>query len=112
MKVKLTDGTEIEVYAGHPENGTAYAACILDSHHGQYSFGYAIQFAQEHGWPGPNGKPYPQTGNISANDAVIEDADRAIDWLNEHGISRESEFSFGWREGELYLADPDWWEEG
>lgn len=86
--------------------------CLIDSHHGQYMYGMVVDIARNHGYqPSPYYLTHVTLYNkgLEGTEAVVDEADRAEVWLNEH-VAAEGH-SFGWEDGEFYYQSDEWWED-
>jgi hypothetical protein len=94
------------------DNGNpCVAGCIFDGHRGQYIYGAIVALAIQYGYKperlnvngAHNRKPW---GDREADDYVIETADDAEVYLN---TLVPDGYSFGWSDGEYFLANDAWW---
>lgn len=84
----------------------ADAGCIYDSHHGHYIVPFVIGYADDAGrptdpfvrWAVATYREHNWETNYP-HDALIEECEAAIVWLNEH--VRPDGFSFDWNDGDF-----------
>jgi hypothetical protein len=82
--------------------------CYLDSHHGHYNIPEVVRFAQRAGRPVDvvmaalldSYDDHSHEPNFNG-EAIIEESDRAIDWLNEH--QAVDGHTWGWNDGDFGL---------
>ena len=100
--------------------------CYIDGHYGWRSIYYQIELARQSGFPvdenykavseaflegeteillpGPPDEPMSDVMQY-----MVEESDRAEEWLND--FEAPDGYSFGWYDGEFYLWDTASWEE-
>jgi hypothetical protein len=103
------------------------AGCYVNGWWGQYAGAHMIMRATEFGYDdteaidlasrklvemAPNtAKLFGDPVGITDNEHEVLDyaADEAEQWLNDNVAP--DDYSFGWHDGEFYLASVDWWDE-
>jgi hypothetical protein len=113
----MTGTTKREIVKATP----ADAGCYVDGQWGQYAVAHMIERATEFGFTddalediaarhlatiGPSDAPYITDDE---HDVMIDGSDDAEAWLNEHAAPEG--YSFGWLDGEFFLASTAWWED-
>lgn len=92
--------------------------CIFDGHRGQYIYGDIISLAVSHGMQlsaldaqemSIAARDSVLGAGVTATEAVIDIANEAEEWLNEHVA--EDGHSFGWFDGEYFYQPDGWWSE-
>lgn len=93
----------------------ADTGCLIDSHYGHYAHTMLIELAVSCGMMLPNADAYIVARYADDNgleeyphEYVYDLADDADQWLNEH--CAPDGFSFGWYDGDYFLAADAWWE--
>lgn len=91
-----------------PASAMPQPGCYVDSHHGHYAIVRVIDIATDLGRPlDPFAtytlSRYDEDSHLPnyPGEAVIEESDRAIEWLNEHHCP--DGYSWGWYEGDFGL---------
>jgi hypothetical protein len=97
------------------------AGCLVDGRWGQYAQAQAITIAEGMGFDNSqliriahkhlNSMRPNRSGNPDLSDREFEILNDFYieDWLNDHVVP--SGYSFGWHDGEFFLADDEWWAE-
>lgn len=97
------------------------AGCWVDGHWGQYGAARVVDLAITHGWNNAEAndlaaRHLASMGSSSAPgltddewERLIDAADAAECWLNDHAAP--AGHSFGWHDGEFFLASEAWWQE-
>lgn len=97
------------------------AGCYVEGWWGQYAVAHMIERATEFGYTddtledyaarhlatmGPSDSP-----GITDNEheVMLDASDDVESWLNEHAAPEG--YSFGWQDGEFFLASSAWWED-
>lgn len=107
--ILMSAGGKIAVSAG-ADAPDAFAAVILDGDvRGQSVYAALCALAQSYGWTAPGGRSY--NGGEEFDDQIGDESDSALDHLNSQiaGDARDN-YSFGWHEGSVFLANQAWWE--
>jgi hypothetical protein len=111
VSIDLTrDGAIVAQYPLTPtgesddDGNPCVAACIFDSHRGQYIYGAVVALAIQYGYkPEVARKTWT---DAEAGEDVVEAADDAEEFLNE---MTPDGYSFGWSDGDYFLANEAWW---
>ncbi len=82
------------------------SGCIFDSHLGQYIYQEIVKMAEGIGYQSSEGYNPPADGTIGEDDDVIEESQRAEDWLNANVA--ELDHYFGWCDGDYFYHDASW----
>ena len=85
------------------------AACIFDGHRGQYIYDGILELAAAYDWKPEDGIPERNPVDNILTDEMIEASDDAIDFLNDRPEFKDDDLTFGWQDGEFYLANEAWW---
>lgn len=102
---------------------TPQVGCWVDGHWGQYAsarlvelaipFGYddeaIIELARRNMNECAHGGVGSEPLTADEHETLIEGAEAAIEWLNEHTAPEGT--SFGWSDGEVFLQTEEWWEQ-
>ena len=84
--------------------------CYIQGSWGQYAIGRLCSFAEAQGWKNEYSVNEDSLKDFDL-DFVVELADEAEAWLNEHVAPPDH--SFGWFDGEFYLwSNSDWRSQG
>jgi hypothetical protein len=101
----------------------ADAGCYVEGWWGQYAVAHMIQRATEFGYEelqlealaarhlDQMGGSTPTLLELTDTEhEVMQDASDDVEsWLNEHAAPED--YSFGWQDGEFFLASDAWWED-
>ena len=86
--------------------------CYIDSHHGHYAIPEVVRIAEREGRPMDAEMTdllarYEEHSHEAAfnMEAVIEESDKAIDWLNEH--CPLDGHTWGWNDGDFGLYNDE-----
>jgi hypothetical protein len=101
----------------HPRKWpTDEAGCLIGGHHGWHGHAYMIDLAVQSGYPMTEKDTRAldiYRGNAShdaASQHMLDQGglmDKAEEWMNKHCAPEG--YSFGWHEGEFFLAHNYWW---
>lgn len=110
MRVYLRCGDHYDVDV---DGDVAGATCIFESHAGWHNVYRVIDLAVAHGMvlnaaDRTMVEAYRSSEPLE-NDCTPDIADSAEAYLNDHLIPNGG-WSFGWHDGEFYLANTAWWE--
>lgn len=92
-----------------PDDGP-FPGCIVDGHAGIYAYVYVIDYAKEYGYVPTYDYPQDPTTSLDSDiDYLVEESDRAIEWLN--AMVAKDGYLFGWNDGEVFYNHVNWWED-
>lgn len=119
MRVTLKDGDWYEpVMTGElsDDGRECGAALIFDGHRGHYIYGEIVALAVRHGFPLADAdKAEIAAAKADAiaydgpagTESIIFMSEHAEDYLNDQLTDKD--WSFGWHDGEYFLANAAWW---
>lgn len=101
--------------SGHRHLTPSDAGIWISGHHGWHAHHFMIEYAVDLGYPiTEDDRKIVDTyraGQDNGNDCdrLFEIMDEAEQWLNENVVPEG--YSFGWSDGEWFLASEEWWDE-
>jgi hypothetical protein len=112
MDVYMTDGDH---YAVTLDDDNVGAACIFESHHGWHNVYRVVDLAVAHGLQLDDADTATMTvyrsgefDDPNVGEFAVEISESAEHYLNTHLMA--GGWSFGWHDGDFYLASAAWWE--
>ena len=92
--------------------------CLFDGHHGQYIYDMIVDLAHGYGYRRTDlyktelwrqKRDGEDRHGVQATELIVEEAERAEEWLNEN-VAEEG-YSFGWHDGEFFYQPAAWWQD-